>query len=64
MKTFFKWTATIGCVSIGGVLIWNAVQSARERMRSAIGRAEAITERTKEALEETESALHAMRTSV
>jgi hypothetical protein len=64
MKTFLKWTTTIACVSAGGVLAWAAVQSARDKMRSAIGRAEAVAERTKAALEETESALHAMRTSI
>jgi hypothetical protein len=64
MKTFLKWITTVACVSAGGVLVWAVVQSAREKMRVAVGRAEAVAGRTKAALEETESALHAMRTSL
>jgi hypothetical protein len=37
---------------------------ARERLRSALGHAEAIAQRTRMTLEETEAALHDARTSV
>jgi hypothetical protein len=40
------------------------VQATRARLRSALGHAEAIAERSKMALEETEAALHDARTSV
>lgn len=64
MKSFVKWTATIAGVAIGGMLAWRAVQAGRQRVRAGLARAEEVADRTRAALAETESALHAMRTSV
>ncbi|HEY2433008.1 MAG TPA: hypothetical protein VGI12_10080 [Vicinamibacterales bacterium] len=64
MKTFLKWSAAIAGVWAGGVLAWSVVEAGRQRMRSALGRAEAIADRTRATLEETEAALHDLRTSV
>ena len=64
MKSFVKWSAAIVGVWVGSVLAWSAVEAGRRRMRTAIGKAEAIADHTRAALEETEAALHDLRTSV
>jgi hypothetical protein len=64
MKRFLKWTIGIVGVGIGAAVGIRAVQATRARLRSALGHAEAIAERSKMALEETEAALHDARTSV
>jgi len=64
MKSFFTWTATIATVSIGAVIGWTLVQAGRRRLRTALERAERVADATRVTLEETESALHEMRTSV
>jgi hypothetical protein len=64
MKSFLKWTATLAAITAGGVMIWNAVQAGRVRMRSALGRAEQIADSTRQTLEDTQSVLHDLRTSM
>lgn len=64
MKSFFKWTATIGGFAIGGVIAWNVMQAGRERLRSALSRAEQIADSTRQTLEQTQQVLHDVRTSV
>jgi hypothetical protein len=64
MKSFVKWAATIASVAVGGLFAWNAVQAGRRRLRSGLARAEAVADRTRAALEETESTLHSVRTSI
>ncbi len=64
MKRFLKWTAAISGMAIGGVFAYRAVQGARMRVKSALGQAEAIADRTRATLEETESALRNARTAI
>jgi hypothetical protein len=64
MKSFLKWTATIGGFAIGGVIAWTVMQAGRERLRSALSRAEQIADSTRQTLEQTQQVLHDVRTSV
>jgi hypothetical protein len=64
MKRFLKWSAAIIGMAVGGVFAFEAVQAGRRRMKDALGHAEAIADRTRAALEETESALHDARTAL
>lgn len=64
MKSFLKWTAAIGGVAVGGVIAWNVVQAGRERLRTALSRAEQIADSTRQTLEQTQQVLHQVKTSV
>jgi hypothetical protein len=64
MKSFLKWTVTIAAFGIGSAMAWRAVQAGRERLRNALDRAEGVANQTQKALEQTEAALHEMKTSV
>jgi ABC-type transporter Mla subunit MlaD len=64
MSRFLKWTIGIAAVVTGTIATLRAVQAGRARLKSAIGQAEAVANRTRAALEETEAALHNAQTSL
>jgi hypothetical protein len=64
MKSFLKWTALIVGLGAAGAFVVRAVQSGRKRLDEALGRAEAITDKTRAALEETQAAIHATRSAL
>ncbi len=64
MKRFFKWTVGIAAAVAGGALVYRAVDAGRTRLKRAIGNAEEVAGRTRNALEQTEAALHQARTSL
>lgn len=64
MKRFLMWTATIVGVGVAGVYAARAVQSGREKMKRALGEAEAVADRTRAALEQTQTALHSARQAI
>jgi hypothetical protein len=64
MKRFFFWTATVVGVGVAGVVAARAIQSGREKMKRALGEAEAVADRTRAALEQTQSALHTARQAI
>jgi hypothetical protein len=64
MKRFLKWTIGIGAVTAGAIATFRAVQAGRAKLKSALDQAEAVADRTRVALEQTESALHNARTSL
>ena len=51
-------------VAAGGAVAYQGIQAGRRRLKRAIGRAEAIADRTRAALEETQQALHETRTAL
>ncbi len=64
MRSFLKWTAAVVGVSVGSVIAWRLLEEGRHRVRTAIGRAEAVADRTRGALEETQGALHDLEASI
>jgi len=64
VKRFLKWTAIIGGGAVGGVLLVRGIQRGRTRMKAAIGRAEAVADHTRVALEQTEAALRETREAI
>ena len=64
MKSFLKWTGIVVGVGAAGVFAFRAVQSGRARLRSALGHAEAIADRTRATLAETQAALDYARRAV
>lgn len=64
MKTILKWTALSLAVGLGSVFAARAIQTAREKMKRALGEAEAVADKTRAALEQTERALRTARESV
>ena len=64
MKSFLKWTATLGGLAVGGLIAYNLVQAGRDRLRSALDRAEKIADSTRQTLEQTQQVLHEVKTSV
>jgi len=64
MGRFLRWTVGLTAVGVGVVAIVRAVQAGRDKLKGAIGQAEAVADRTRAALEETEAALHQARTSL
>jgi hypothetical protein len=64
MKSFLKWTALIVGVGGAGAIVFRVVQAGRRQLKDALRRAEAVTDKTRAALEETETALHATRSAL
>ncbi len=64
MKTFLKWTATIVGVGVASVFTIRAVQAGRQKIKRALGEAEAVAGRTRATLEQTEAALHTVRQAI
>lgn len=64
MARFFRWAVGLTAVGVGALAMARAVQAGRAKLKSAIGHAEAVADRTRAALEETEAALHDAQTSL
>jgi hypothetical protein len=64
MNSFLKWTLAIVGTAVGGTLAFRAIEAGRRRLRNALGEAEAVADQTREALEQTESALRTARTAI
>ncbi len=64
MKRFLQWTVSIAALGVAGVFAARAIQSGREKLKRALGQAEAVTDRTRAALQETEAALHKTREAI
>jgi hypothetical protein len=64
MRRALKWTLGIGTVAIGAMATLRALQAGRAKLKSALGQAEAVADRTRAALEQTEAALRTARTSL
>jgi intracellular septation protein A len=64
MKRFMKWTAGIVGATVGAVFMFRAVQAGRQRVKHALGQAEAIADRTRATLEQTEVALREARDAI
>ncbi len=64
MKRFFKWATALTLIGVGGTIAYRAVQAGRTKVKNALESAEAVAERTRAALEETERALHKARTAI
>jgi hypothetical protein len=64
MKTFFTWLVTVAGITAGAVFAFQAVQKGRRTVKDALGEAEAIADRTRAALEETENALRKTRAAI
>jgi hypothetical protein len=64
MKSFLKWTALIVGVGGASAIVFRAVQTGRRQLKDALRRAEAVTDKTRAALEETQTAIHATRSAI
>lgn len=64
MKQFFKWATALTVIGVGGTIAYRAIQAGRTKVKNALESAEAVAERTRAALEETETALHNARTAI
>jgi hypothetical protein len=64
MKRFLKWTAAAVALSVAGVFAARAIQSGRRKVKTALGEAEAVADRTRAALAETQHALRNARESI
>ena len=64
MKRAVLWTIAIGGMSLGGIYLAQALAETRGQMRRGLQRAETITTRTRQALEETERALQDVRQTI
>ena len=64
MKQFLKWTIGIVGLAVGGAFAFRAVQAGRARLKHALAEAEAVADRTRAALDETQTVLHKVRTTI
>jgi len=64
MKRFLKWTVTIAGIAAGGALLMEVIQEARWRVKQTLADAEAVADKTRATLEQTERALHNVRTAI
>jgi len=64
MKTFLKWTAIVAGAGIGVVFTLRGIQAGRQRIKNALGEAEAIASHTRETLAQTQTALHDARRAI
>lgn len=64
MKAFLKWTAIVGGAGLGVVFATRMVQAGRQRIKNALGEAEAIANQTRETLAQTQTALHDARKAI
>lgn len=64
MKRFLKWTLAIAGAAVGTVFAVQAVQAGRRRVKQTLADAEAVADRTRQTLEQTETALHNVRTAI
>jgi hypothetical protein len=64
MKRFLTWTAAIIGVSVAGTFAIRAIQAGRQRVKHALGEAEAVADHARAALEQTETALRTARQAI
>ena len=64
MKRTLKWIGIVLGVGIASAITYEAVQSAREKLRSSIDSVDRIAEKTQELVNETHSTLHAAKQSI
>jgi hypothetical protein len=64
MKAILKWTGISIGIGVAGFLGYEAVQSVRTKLKGALRRAEAVTQKTEAAVAETRSALQAAEQAV
>jgi hypothetical protein len=64
MKRFLTWTATVVGITVAGAFTLRAIQTGRLKMKRALGEAEAVADRTRAALEQTQTALHTAREAI
>lgn len=64
MKRFLKWTAIAAGASVGVIFAVRGIRAGRQRIKNALGEAEAIADKTRQTLAETESALHDARHAI
>jgi hypothetical protein len=64
MKRFLKWTVAIVGIGAASAFTVTAIQAGRRKMKRALGEAEAVADRTRAALEQTQSALRTAREAI
>ncbi len=64
MKRFLKWTMIVAAGATGVVFAVKGIQAGRQRIKNALGEAEAIADRTRETLAQTQAALHDARRAI
>jgi hypothetical protein len=64
MKRFLKWTLGIAGAAVGTVFAVRAVQAARQRLKQTLADAEAVADRTRATVEQTQRTLHEFRTAI
>jgi hypothetical protein len=64
MKQFFSWTIGIAAAAVATAFAIRAIQAGREKMKAALGQAEAVADRTRAALEQTQTALRTARKAI
>jgi hypothetical protein len=58
------WTAIVGGTGIGVMFAVKGIQAGRQRLKNALGEAEAVASKTRETLEATQRALHDVRHAI
>jgi len=64
MKRFLKWTAIAAGAGLGVIFAVRGIQAGRQRIKNALGDAEAIAGKTRETLAQTETALRDARHAI
>jgi hypothetical protein len=64
MKTFLKWTGLIAMAGTAAAISYRAIQAGRRRLDEGLRRAEAVTDKTRAALEEAQGAIRATRSTL
>jgi len=64
MKRFLKWTTIVAGAGFGVVFAVRGIQAGRQRIKNALGEAEAIANQTRETLAQTQTALHDARHAI
>jgi hypothetical protein len=64
MKSFFGWTAAAVGIAFATVFTMRAIQTGRQKVKSALGEAEAVADQTRAALEQTQGALRMARQAI
>ena len=64
MKRFLKWTAIVAGGTVGVVFAVRGIQAGRQRLKNALGEAEAVADQTRRTLAQTQTALHDARQAI
>jgi hypothetical protein len=64
MKSFLSWTAAAAGIAVASVFALRAVQAGRQKVKYALGEAEAVADQTRAALEQTQGALRTARQAI